>query len=75
MAKAQTLDIWTLYRNPKDREKEWVVRLHRDEKPTDEFFEADTRDECKAYVDEHHPGAIWIPRMPADDPVIEGTWI
>lgn len=69
------LDIWTLYRNPTNHDKEWVVRLFRDEQPTDGVFESDSRDECEAYVRKHNPGAHWIDRMPGDDPVIVGTWI
>lgn len=69
------MDIWTLYRNPSDHEKEWVVRLFKTDKPTDTHFASDSRDECEAYVLKQNPGAHWLPRMAADDPVIVGTWI
>ncbi len=69
------IDIWTLYRNPSNHDNEWVVRLFRDEKPTDRVFESDSRDECEAFVRKHHPGAHWLNRMAADEPVIVGTWI
>lgn len=74
MAK-QTLDIWTLYRNPTDRTREWVVRLFEGDKPTKIMFEADAREECEAHVLRKKPGAVFLSRMPGDDPVIVGTWI
>ena len=72
---AATLDIWTLYRYPADSEKEWVVRLFKTDKPTATFLEADSREECEAFVLKHHPGAIWLERNPDDDPIIQGMWL
>ncbi len=69
------LDIWTLYDGPTTHSKRWVVRLFRNDKPTDTFFESDSRDECEAFVHERFPAGFWLDRHPDDDPKIAGTWL
>ena len=66
---------WTLYEGPTNHDKRWVVRLFRDELPTNIYFEADTRKECEDHVFHQYPDGHWIPRLPADDPCIVGVWI
>ncbi len=75
MSVGATLDIWTLYDGPPNHTKRWVVRLFHTDKPTDTFFESNSRDACEAFVRERHPGAFWLERHPDDDPKIAGTWL
>ncbi len=70
-----TIDIWTLYDGPTNHTKRWVVRLFKNETPTDTVFESDSRDACEEFVLERHPGAVWLVRHPNDDPKIVGVWI
>ena len=69
------IDIWTLYDDPTDPRARWVVRLWKNDKPTDVFFASNSRDACEEFVLDRHPGAYWMPPSPEDGPTIAGTWI
>lgn len=73
------MEIWTLYDNPADHEKRWVVRLSIVTKKglelTNTLFGSDSREECEDYVMDHSPGLVWMVRSPKDIPHIVGTWI
>lgn len=69
------MDIWTLYYGATNHKKPWAVRLFKNSTATETVFEADTREECEGYVFEKYPGAVWLMRMPEDDPVIVGVWL
>jgi hypothetical protein len=70
------LEIWTVYRNPKDYPGQFVARkcFATAPKPTvtTDMFVADSLDEIHALLPR---GLMRIPRYEADDPAIVEVWL
>jgi hypothetical protein len=68
----KTLNIYTVYKAPRDIQANYVVRRWELEKPTDEFCTAETLEAARAQL----PAELYnIGRMPADDPTIVESWL
>lgn len=74
--KEYELEIFCLYKKPKDFPKEYVIRRWRNDK-ADPFplFKSDSLKTVLEYVETNHPEKSWLARNPLDDKCILGTWI
>jgi hypothetical protein len=83
---ADVLNIWTVYKHPRDYPDQYVARrfevggaptdvrlLHAAApSPTNDMFVADTLREVRALLP---PGLFRMPRQESDDPVIVEVWL
>jgi hypothetical protein len=69
------LDVWTVYRDPRDFPGKWVARLHRVtagvSTPSSVHFVADTLDGVRALLP---PGLFRLDRFELDEPHVYETW-
>jgi hypothetical protein len=75
MTKPEVLDIWTIYRYPRDYPDKYVARraeITNDITHTRDMFVADSLEEIRALLPK---GLHRIERYPLDDPVIVEVWI
>jgi hypothetical protein len=70
-----TLEIWTVYRRPRDYPNHFVARKSLATIPptvTNDMFVGVTLDEVRALLP---PGLVCLQAAPEDDPVIVEVWI
>jgi len=68
------LDLWTIYRNPRDYPNQYVARRFELDKPTADVLVAPSLARIRMLVGLEGVDAC-IPRAPADDPCIVEVWI
>lgn len=72
---SEHLEMWTVYKHPKDYPDKYVARKARIAKNiehTNDMFVADDLQEIRALLPS---GLHCIPRYPHDDPVIVEVWL
>lgn len=66
------MNLWVIYKSPKDFPGKYVARRWWLDSPTGQFLVADSLDDLRAMLP---TGLDPIGRMPGDDPVIVEVWI
>ena len=70
----KALPVYTLYDHPREYPTGYIVRIFRNAEPDSEpFLWGKSLHVIEQIMGEK--GLMWLVRMPADDPVIMGTWI
>lgn len=71
--RGNTLEIYTIYKNPSDYPGKWVMRMHEvPGGPAAMCLVGETLEEVRAFVPSH---LIRLSPAPDDDPVIYETWM
>jgi hypothetical protein len=72
----RVLELWTVYRHPRDYPDKFVARMSLATSPeptrTNEMFVADSLDEVRALLP---PGLHCLQHLTEDDPVIIEIWV
>lgn len=66
------IDIWVIYKHPKDFPNKYVVRHWINENPTKTMYTANTLEEIRKKIPQ---GLTLLPRFPQDDPKIVEVWL
>lgn len=73
---ADVLTVWTVYKNPDDYPRKWVLRAHdigpAGTRPRAECIVRDSLEEIRAEVP---PGLYRLNRAGADEPAIFESWV
>jgi hypothetical protein len=65
------MEIWTIYKHPRDYPEHYVARLWLWGDPTERVLTAETLEEIRTLIPR---GLVRLNRMPDDDPAIVETW-